>query len=68
MTPLTDAEIRDRLAPGETADDVLLVVLAALRRAGHDVAVTDAYGVGAEVAAELHLDGGRRVRLTAQEW
>lgn len=68
-TPLTDDEIRERLHPGEAVEDgVLLAVLAALRQAGHDLVVTDVYGVGAEAAAELSIDGGRRVRISAQEW
>ena len=65
MTPLTDDEVRTLLAPGEAADDLLLVVLSALRQAGHQVDVTDAYGIGAQAAAELHVAGGRRMRLVA---
>ncbi|WP_306368441.1 hypothetical protein [Nocardiopsis sp. CC223A] len=68
MSPLTEDEVRELLAPGEDANDLLLVVLAALRRAGHRVDVTDAYGVGSEAAAELNVNGGRRMRITAQPW
>lgn len=69
MVALTDGQIRDRLYPGEIPDDLLLAVLGALRTAGHDLAVTDAYGIGpAQAAAELHIDGGRRIRITVEPW
>lgn len=68
MNPLTDAEIRELLAPGEAADDLLLLILTVLRQAGHRVDVTDAYGIGAQAAAEIHVAGGRRMRLVAEPW
>lgn len=66
---LTPDEIRARLHPEDAeADGLLLLVLDALRAAGHPVAVTDAYGVGSESAAEVRIGSGPRMRITVQPW
>lgn len=65
---LSDHEVLSQLAPGEPGDDLLLTTLAALRSAGHPVAVLEVNGIGPDTAAAVIEIGGRTMRLTAQPW
>ncbi|MGW9351721.1 hypothetical protein [Nocardiopsis flavescens] len=69
MSPLTEDEVRALLAPGEAVqDDLLLAVLDALRRAGHGVVITDAYGVGAlHEAQSVHGGESLPPEITEEE-
>lgn len=63
-TPMTDAEVRDSLVPGEPGDDLLLRIIRTLR-AETKVEVEEAGGVGPDQAvAVIHIDG-QRMRITA---
>lgn len=67
-TPMTEEAVRQALAVGEPGDDLILHILATLRRTGDTVEVLEAGGAGPDQAAVVVRVGGRRMRLSAEPW